>query len=193
MKKTTTEGKLIIVSGPSGVGKGTILRHLFDLNEFPLVLSVSVTTRKPRPGEKNGVDYHFLTGEEFARRRLQGDFLECFEVFAGGDWYGTLRSEVQTALDRGDWVVLEIDVKGAREVLKSFPDAITVFILPPDEKTLRDRLTRRGTESAAAVEKRLAAAREEINRSESYRCRIVNDDLSKAVETLRQFLREERQ
>lgn len=185
------KGKLIIVSGPSGVGKGTILRELYRSGEFPLTASVSATTRAPRRGEVDGVDYRFMTRREFMRRKEAGDFLECFEVYAGGDWYGTLRETVAEAMARGDWVVLEIDVKGAREVLKSCPDAVTVFILPPDAETLKARLAGRGSESPESLAKRLAQAREEIAQSPMYRYRIVNADLAEAVRTFREILKNE--
>lgn len=188
----TERGKLIIVSGPSGVGKGTILQELFRLNEFPLVASVSATTRPPRQGELTGVNYHFLSKEDFLSRRDGNEFLESFNVFSKGHWYGTLRSEVENGLAQGAWVVLEIDVQGMKEVLKSYPDALTVFILPPDEQILRQRLTHRGTEKPAELEKRLATAREEIQQSNECRCRIVNDTVPEAVNDFRNFLNSSR-
>src|SRR5690606_28967977 len=111
----------------SGAGKSTIVRQLLREAPFPLRLSVSATTRAPRPGEQNGVDYYFIDKEEFERRRQAGEFLECKEVFGRGDWYGTLWSEVREGLARGEWVVLEIDVEGALAVLERWPDAITIF------------------------------------------------------------------
>lgn len=174
-------GKLIVVSGPSGVGKGTILKALYGRPELRLERSVSATTRAPRRGERNGVDYHFLTREEFQRRRLAGEFLECFEVFPGGDWYGTLEAPVREAMARGLRVVLEIDVKGADEVRRRFPDAVSIFILPPNRETLRERLSGRGTESAEAFEKRLAQADGELESAGRYDYRIVNDRLDDAI------------
>lgn len=183
------QGEVIIVSGPSGVGKGTILRELFASNEFPLVPSVSATTRLPRPGEVDGVDYDFLSREEFLRRKKRGEFLECFEVYAGGAWYGTLRETVDRALARGEWIVLEIDVKGAGEVLKVYPDARTIFILPPDAETLRRRLSGRGSESAASLETRIEQGRAEIAQSDRYQYKIVNDSLAGAVGAFRGVLK----
>ena len=118
---------VIEIDGPSGVGKSTILRRL--LADLPqLVPSISATTRPPRAGEQDGIDYHFLTQAEFARRREAGEFLECCEVFGRGHWYGTLKQEVDTSLDQGKWVILEIDVDGAEGVLQHFPGAVTIFI-----------------------------------------------------------------
>ncbi|MGL6227060.1 MAG: guanylate kinase [Thermoguttaceae bacterium] len=182
--KTLSEpgkGKLIIVSGPSGVGKGTILKQVMQQSAHPLVLNVSATTRTPRAGEENGVHYWFLTRDEFQRRRENGEFLECFEVFQGGDWYGTLRSHVESELDSGKWVILEIDVQGALAVSRTFPGAISIFIEPKSIEVLRERLLGRGTESAEKIGKRLQRAEEELRFAEQYDYRIVNDDLDRAV------------
>ncbi len=183
-------GKLLIVSGPSGVGKGTILKQLLKNSEFPLVLSVSATTRSPRPGEVNEVDYHFLSRNEFENRKKNGEFIECFQVFKGGDWYGTLRSTIDTALEKGDWLILEIDLKGARKVLETYPDAITIFIEPPSLAHLADRLEKRGTENQIALQKRLRQASEEIEDSRFYQYKVVNDNLDQAVEDFRRLLKE---
>lgn len=147
----------------------------------PLVLSVSATTRTPRTGEENGVHYWFLTRDEFQRRRENGEFLECFEVFQGGDWYGTLRSHVESQLDSGKGVILEIDVQGALSVFRVFPDAMSIFIEPKSIEVLRERLLGRGTESAEKIGKRLQRAEEELRFAEQYDYRIVNDDLDRAV------------
>lgn len=181
-------GKLIVVSGPSGVGKGTILRHFYKSGEFPLVPSVSATTRTPRPGEKNGVDYHFLSDDDFQKRRANGEFIECFQVFQGGHWYGTLKKTVEDALNRGEWLVLEIDIQGVRKVLGSYPDALTIFIEPPNVETLKQRLTDRGTEDPHTVRLRLDRALEELSESGFYKYRIVNDELDKAVDDFRRIL-----
>ncbi|MDR0391523.1 MAG: guanylate kinase, partial [Planctomycetaceae bacterium] len=115
--------RLLVVSGPSGVGKGTLLKRVLLESGLPIVLSVSATTRSPRPNEKDGEHYHFLTHEQFQLKRDAGEFLECFEVFGKGTWYGTLRSDVEIALCANKYVILEIDVKGANEIKKQFPDA----------------------------------------------------------------------
>ncbi|MCL2624987.1 MAG: guanylate kinase, partial [Planctomycetaceae bacterium] len=156
-------GQIIVVSGPSGVGKGTLLREVFKISGLPLVLSVSATTRPPRPGETDGMEYHFLTPDEFRRKRENNEFLECFEVFHGGHWYGTLRREVEAKRDAGQWVVLEIDVQGGLAIQEQFPDAVMVFIRPKDRNVLRERLAQRGTESPETVELRLTQAIAELD------------------------------
>ncbi|MBQ2848889.1 MAG: guanylate kinase [Thermoguttaceae bacterium] len=186
----TRRGRILVFSGPSGVGKGTLLKRLFAETDFPLVSSVSATTRAPRAGEVDGVDYRFLSREEFLRRREAGDFLESFEVYAGGALYGTLREDVEAALERGDWVVLEIDVKGAASVASIYPDAETIFIEPPSVEALRERLRGRGSETDAEIEKRVAQAESELTASGFYRRRVVNDDLDKAFEKIVAFLSE---
>jgi guanylate kinase len=181
-------GKLIIVSGPSGAGKTTLLKRMFSDGTHPLTLSVSATTRKPRPGEEDGKDYHFLTLEEFTRRREAGEFLECFEVFGRGDWYGTLQSEVAPRLQAGNWVVLEIDVQGTLAVLQHYPDAVTIFIEPISVTDLERRLRLRGTETEAAIQRRLETARRELAQADFYRHRVINDDLDRAAAELAQIL-----
>ena len=181
-------GKLIVVSGPSGAGKSSLLAKTFERARAPLAFSVSATTRPPRQGEVNGRDYHFLSPAEFARRRERGEFLECFELFGKPDepgrWYGTLRSEVDERLEAGQWVVLEIDVQGTMAVLEQFPDAATIFVRPASFEELERRLRARGTETEAALRRRLETARSELESAERYRHVIVNDDLDRAVERM---------
>ena len=136
----TKKARLIVVSGPSGVGKGTLLKRVLAESGLPLVLSVSATTRLPRPGEVDGVHYRFLKAEDFETKRKNGEFLECFEVFGKDCWYGTLRQDVDEALRNGKRVVLEIDVKGARAVKEHFPDAVTIFVEPKNVDVLKERL-----------------------------------------------------
>ena len=178
---TPAPGQLVVVSGPSGAGKTTLLKLVFERCPLPLVPSVSATTRRPRPGEIDGEDYHFLTREEFARRREAGEFLECCEVYGQGDWYGTLRSEVAPSLAAGKWVVLEIDVQGTLAVLLDYPEAVTIFVRPASLEELERRLRDRRTETEAALARRLEVARREMGFVDRYRFQVVNDNLERAV------------
>jgi guanylate kinase len=183
-------GKLVVISGPSGVGKTTLLRKL--LAAFPeLVPSVSATTRPPRAGEREGIDYHYLTLEEFERRRTAGEFLECCQVYGRQHWYGTLVAEVTPRLAAGKWVVLEIDVEGTLSVLEKYPRAITIFVEPTHPDQLLERLRGRGTESPEAMARRLEVARRELLQAHRYRHRVVNEDVAEALERIRQILAEE--
>ena len=180
-------GKLVVISGPSGVGKTTILRQL--LGDLPqLIPSVSATTRPPRVGERNGVDYHFIASEEFERRRAAGDFLECCQVYGRQYWYGTLVDEVTPRLAAGEWVVLEIDVEGTLSILARYPEAITIFVEPSHPDQLLERLRGRGTESPEAMARRLEVARRELLQSHHYRHRVVNDDVAAAVNAIERIL-----
>jgi guanylate kinase len=169
---------ILVITGPSGVGKGTLIKRL--LERAPgLELAVSATTRPPRPGETNGLDYHFLSDEDFDRRVAAGEFVE-HAVYAGNR-YGTLRSELERPA-RG--IVLEIDVQGARQVRETLPEATQVFIEPPSFDDLAARLERRGSDSREQIERRLKAAGEELAAREEFPHRIVNDDLERAVADL---------
>lgn len=180
-----------MVSGPSGAGKTTVMRRVFDLAPLPLAASVSATTRPPRPGEVDGVDYHFLAAEEFFARRKNGEFLECFEVFGSGCWYGTLSSEVTPGLKAGKWIVLEIDVQGALAVMARFDDAITVFVRTDSLAELEQRLRGRKTESEEAIQRRLARARQELDLADRYRYEVVNDDVERAAQEICNILTRE--
>lgn len=181
-------GKLVVISGPSGVGKTTILRRL--LADLPhLIPSVSATTRPPRVGERNGVDYHFIPAEEFERRRAAGDFLECCQVYGRQYWYGTLVDEVTPRLAAGEWVVLEIDVEGTLSILARYPEAITIFVEPSHPDQLLERLRGRGTESPEAMARRLEVAHRELLQSHHYRHRVVNDnDVAASVTAIERIL-----
>jgi guanylate kinase len=185
-------GKLVIISGPSGAGKSTVVRHLLEACALPLTLSVSATTRAPRPGEIDGRDYHFLSVAEFQRRRANGEFLESKEVFARGDYYGTLRSETGSGLSQGKWVILEIDVEGARAVLEQEPTAITIFLHPGSMTELERRLRSRGTDSEPSIQRRLEVARREMAVVDRYRYEVVNDTVDRAVQEICEILRANR-
>lgn len=174
-------GRVIVISGPSGAGKTTLVERLFAAAPGPLATSVSATTRSPRKGEESGVHYHFLSLDEFQRRREMGDFLECYEVFGRGDWYGTLRDEVAPRLEAGKWVVLEIDVHGMQAVTREYPEAVTIFVQPGSLEELERRLRDRNTESEPAIQRRLAAARRELDSAHLYRHQVINDDVERAV------------
>jgi guanylate kinase len=172
---------VFVITGPSGVGKGTLIRGLME--RLPeLELSVSATTRAPRPGEQDGVDYHFLTREEFDRRVREGDFVEHADY--AGRSYGTLRSELDARVRAGVPVVLEIEVQGARQVRASVPDAVQVFIAPPSLEELRTRLIGRGTDDPEGVERRLRVAAEELKAQPEFAHVVVNDRLQDALEQL---------
>lgn len=183
-------GMLVVVSGPSGVGKGTICSALLA-NDDRLVFSVSATTRAPRPGEIDGVHYFFKTAEEFQTMVEQGAFLEFMKVF-GKDCYGTPRSYVEEQCARGRDVLLDIDVQGAMRVKRLYPEAVTIFIAPPDLATLKARLLHRGTEAIETVEQRLAVASVELRCADKYDYVVVNDELKKTVEDMRHILYAER-
>ncbi|MFP6613306.1 MAG: guanylate kinase [Pirellulales bacterium] len=174
-------GQLVVISGPSGAGKSTVLREVFGRCELPLEWSVSATTRQPRPGEIDGRDYHFLSQDEFRRRREAHDFLECFEVYGRGYWYGTLNSEVAPRLAAGKWVVLEIDVDGTMAALEQYPDAVTIFVRPPSIDELDRRLSARQTETHEEIERRLEVARREMQSVDRYRHVVVNENVEDAV------------
>jgi guanylate kinase len=173
--------KIVVLSGPSGVGKTTIVHRLLASTPVPLRLSVSATTRPPRPNEVDGHDYHFLTHEEFNRRLAAGEFLEWAEVHKSGHFYGTLWSELERAKDAGAWALLEIDVEGARNVMNRYPSAITIFLKTPSVDEYERRLRARGTESEEVLQRRLKTAREELEFVDLYRHQIVNDNLDQAV------------
>ena len=181
-------GKLIVISGPSGVGKTTLLKRLYE--KCPQVrASISATTRPPRPGEHIGVDYHFISQQEFERRRSAGEFLECFEVFGRGQWYGTLKSEVAPSLAAGQSIVLEIDVQGTLAVVEQHPEALTIFVHPGSVTELENRLRGRGTETPESIARRLEVARAELQYADRYQYRVVNDDVDRAVQEICQILR----
>lgn len=187
----STPGQLVILSGPSGVGKSTVVAGLLAKLKPAIRLSVSATTRPPRPGETDGVEYHFLSPEEFAARREAGDFLECMEVFGRGYWYGTLFDEVSPSLAEGQWVILEIDVDGARRVLEQYPQAVTVFITVNSDEELERRLRARRTDSEEAILRRLEVARREMAEAHTYKYKVVNDLLETTIGEIADILARE--
>jgi len=173
--------RVFVITGPSGVGKGTLIRGLME--RLPqLELSVSATTRAPRPGERDGVEYHFLTRDEFDRKVFAGEFVEHADY--AGRSYGTLRSELESRVRAGTPVVLEIEVQGARQVRAAMSDAVQVFIAPPSLQALRTRLVGRGTDDGEEVERRLRVAEEELGAQPEFAHVVVNDRLEDALAQL---------
>jgi guanylate kinase len=181
-------GRLVVISGPSGAGKSTVVRQLLTDCPLPLVLSVSATTRQPRPGEVDGVNYLFLSHAEFAQRREAGEFLECKEVFGRGDWYGTLQSQVTSGLNAGKWVLLEIDVEGALAVQVRHPDVLTIFLHSGSLEELERRLRQRNTETEESIRRRLEVARRELSFQDRYRYHVINRDVPQAVREICEIL-----
>jgi guanylate kinase len=180
-------GQAFVITGPSGVGKGTLIRGL--MQRLPqLELSVSATTRAPRPGEQDAVDYHFLSNEEFDRAIGEGDFVEHAEY--SGHRYGTLRSELDRRTQACKPVVLEIEVQGARQVREAVPEAVQVFIAPPSLDALRERLVGRGTDTPEEVAARLRTAQGELEARQEFRHVVVNDRLEDAVDELAAIVEE---
>jgi guanylate kinase len=175
-----------VITGPSGVGKGTLIRRLLERLRG-LELSVSATTRPPRPGEQDGIDYHFMSDEEFEQLAREGRLLE--HASYSGHRYGTPRSEVEPRLADGRSVVLEIEVQGARQVRQAMPEAVQVFIAPPSPRALRDRLEGRATDPPAEIERRLAVAEDELAARSEFGHVIVNDELDRAADELVAFVR----
>jgi guanylate kinase len=184
-----TTGPLIIVSGPSGSGKSTVIERLRETSSLPLHLSVSATTRAPRPGEKDGVHYHFWTPEQFESEVKSGSFLEWARVH--GKCYGTLRREVAEPRARGEGVILDIDVQGASQVWKHCPDAVSVFLQASSMEAYEQRLRKRGTETEEAIERRLKAASGELAHAAEYDHLVINDDLDAAVAGLRAIVQQQ--
>lgn len=181
----TKPGRLVVLTGPSGVGKGTLLRHLRQRHPH-LYLSTSATTRQPRAGEVNGKDYYFVSRDEFEQMIEKGELLEWAEF--AGNYYGTPRQPVEVQIERGNQVILEIELKGARQVAESFPEALKVFIEPPSPEELERRIRDRGQDDDAAIARRLKRARVELAAADEFDVQIVNDDLEKAIAELEAVL-----
>ena len=183
------KGKLIVISGPSGSGKTTISSKLLEL--LPdLEDSVSFTTRSPRPGEKNSRDYFFISPEEFQKRIGENKFLEYAVVF--DHYYGTLRHRVLNKLEQGKNILLTIDVQGAAQIKKNYPEAVLIFLMPPGEEALRERLTNRATDDPEEISKRLANAKEEMAQVGNYNYVVINDKVNEAVKKICGIIKNER-
>ena len=181
--------KVFVITGPSGVGKGTLISGLLG-RMAELELSTSATTRDPREGEEDGREYHFLSADDFAARAESGEFLE--HATFSGNRYGTLRSEVERCLDAGISLVLEIEVQGARQVRAALPEeSVLIFIAPPDPAVLRERLAGRGTDSAEAIERRLETAKQELEAQQEFKHVVVNEDVGAAGDDLERIVRDE--
>lgn len=179
------KGQLIVFSGPSGVGKGTVLKE-FLKNRENVALSVSATTRQPRPGEENGVHYYFLTKEDFLKKVEEGNMLEYAQY--NQNYYGTPKDKVEEALEQGRDIILEIEVQGALLVKEKCPDALLVFVMPPSWQELRSRLVGRNTEDAATIENRLTIARQELQQAVHYDYILVNDSVAEAAQRLEHII-----
>jgi guanylate kinase len=182
---TNSSGRLIILTGPSGVGKGTLLAALRAAHP-EINLSISATTRPPRPGEVDGVNYYFYDRERFEQAIAQGELLEWAEF--AGNYYGTPSQPVQERIDRGESIILEIELLGARQVAKAFPAALKIFILPPSFEVLEARLRSRGQDPEEAIARRLARAQAEIDAAGEFDLQIVNDDLAIALQQIEQAI-----
>lgn len=183
------KGVLVVISGPSGAGKGTICKALLEKHEN-LFLSVSATTREPRKGEIHGTNYYFLTKEEFLERVEKDDFLEWAEVY--GNYYGTPKSNVQEMLDSGKNVILEIDIQGALKVKENSDEGVFIFILPPSMEELKQRIINRGSETPESLMRRFNSAYQEINYISKYNYAVVNDTVENAVEKIENILAAEK-
>ena len=187
--KLDNRGLLIVISGPSGVGKGTVRKALFEKKGHDLVYSVSMTTRAPRVGEVDGKDYYFVNKEEFEQRIKEGKFLEYTKFV--GNYYGTPLDKVESQLDAGKEVVLEIEVEGAKQVRKKMKDAIFIFIAPPTMADLKKRLKSRGTESDDVIKERYEKACREIGLAYLYNYIVVNDTVENAADKILAIIRSE--
>lgn len=187
--KLNERGLLVIISGPSGVGKGTIRKALFEIPDNNFCYSVSMTTRKPRPGEIDGVDYFFVTREQFEKRIKSNGFLEYAEFV--GEYYGTPIDFIETMMEKGKEVIVEIEVEGALQVREKNPEAVFIFIVPPSRKALIDRLKNRGTDSLETIKKRIDKAEREFHLAYKYDYIVVNDEVVNAADRIYAIIRAE--
>ena len=187
--KLNDRGLLIVISGPSGVGKGTVRKALFEMKNHNLTYSVSMTTRKMREGEVDGKDYYFVTKDEFLKQIDNGNFLEYAEFV--GNYYGTPLDKVNQKLDEGKEVVLEIEVEGALQVKKKVPDCVMIFLVPPSKEELYNRLKNRGTEAEEIIQKRIEKANREFKVAPKYDYIVVNDEVNNAADRIMAIIRAE--
>lgn len=183
------KGRLIIISGPSGSGKSTICRRLLEDDRFKW--SISATTRKPRPGEVDGREYHFLTRQEFEEGIRRGDFIEYAEV--SGNLYGTPKEKLLQELDKGNVLIAEVDVQGGMNLMRAFPQAISIFVEPPglDTSILEERLRKRGKDDEKTIKERLALAPQEMEVRSRYKFQVTNDSVERAVAEIRNIIEQE--
>ena len=187
--KLNQRGLLIVLSGPSGVGKGTVRKALFEMPEQEFVYSVSMTTREPRPGEVDGVDYYFVSREEFERQIAEGNLLEYAEFV--GNYYGTPKDKVEEQLNKGKEVILEIEVNGAFQVREKCKDAVFIFLVPPTRRALYERLKSRGTECEERILARINKANKEFRLAHQYDYIVVNDEIYNAADRIMAIIRAE--
>jgi guanylate kinase len=180
--------KLVVLAGPAGVGKGTLVKWILE-REANFMLSVSATTRGPRPGEIDGVHYHFVTTEEFEKGIADGQFLEWARVH-NQNYYGTPKTELLRAEQQNKHLLLEIDLQGARQIEDSHPEAISIFILPPSWELLEERLRNRGTETESEIQTRLTTARRELEAANEFDFQLINDDLEFCAQEIIRIVKE---
>lgn len=181
MNSTDAKGVMVVLSGPSGCGKDTVLNRLLEMDSR-IKPSVSATTRKPRCDEIEGFSYYFLTKDVFEQKIEDGEFIEYVQY--DNNYYGTLKTEVEREIRAGNVIVLVIEVKGAANIISKYPDALSIFLMPPSTTILEERLRNRGTDDENTIKKRLAIAADEMEKSRIYKHVVVNDDLDKAVSTI---------